>query len=59
MKKYEHSNDFSTCEICGEPVAKLEFDSPLYCEKCIEEMEKLDLTVHKYKKYLELKGTLK
>ncbi len=53
-----HSKDFESCEICKEKVSKLEFDSPLYCEKCITEMEKLDLSPKKYMKYLELKGSL-
>jgi len=36
--------DFRRCQICGAPLGKIEFDSPLYCEKCIEEMEKNDLS---------------
>lgn len=55
-RKYEHSHDFEDCDICGAKVTKLEFDSPLYCDKCIAEMEKLEMTPRKYGKYLELKG---
>ncbi len=58
-KAYKHSSDFSQCGICSSSVAKLEFDSPLYCEACIAEMEKLSLSPKKYRKYRELRETLK
>ncbi|MBI2574291.1 hypothetical protein HYV82_00200 [Candidatus Woesearchaeota archaeon] len=57
-KRYEHSKDFVACEVCDAPVSKLEYDSPLYCDKCIAEMEKRDMSPRKYRKYLELKDTL-
>ncbi|MBI2133194.1 hypothetical protein HYU11_00780 [Candidatus Woesearchaeota archaeon] len=53
-----HSKDYEACEICKGKVSKLEYDSPLYCDKCIKEMEQKDLSPKKYRKYLELKGTL-
>lgn len=57
-KRYEHSKDFATCDICSAQVSKLEYDSPLYCDKCIAEMEKKDMSPKKYIKYLELKESL-
>ena len=50
--------DFETCEICGAELGAVSDDSPLYCVKCIEEMEKLSLSPEKYKKYRELQETL-
>ena len=50
---------FKTCEICGEERGKIDYDSPLYCDKCIAEMEKLSLGPERYKEYRELKDTLK
>ncbi len=58
MKQYNHAKDFENCDICSSKVAVLEYDSPLFCEKCISEMEKMDLSPKKYRKYLELKGIL-
>jgi hypothetical protein len=49
---------FDKCEICGASIFS-EGDSPLYCPSCIAQMEKLDMSPKKYKKYIELKDTLK
>ncbi|MBI3034658.1 hypothetical protein HYY72_05870 [Candidatus Woesearchaeota archaeon] len=57
-KIYDHSSDFAECDICGCNVSRLDFDSPLYCDKCIEEMERLEMSPKKYMKYLELRGSL-
>lgn len=35
---------FMRCQICGERLEKVEFDSPIYCDKCIEHMEKEGVT---------------
>ncbi len=52
------ASSFEKCEICG---SKIEFspDSPLYCKKCIAEMEKRSLSPEQYKEYRELRETLK
>lgn len=40
---------FSKCEICGSPLQKVEFDSPLYCDRCIADMERKDLSPEQLK----------
>ncbi len=50
---------YRKCEICGSDLGKAGFDAPLYCSKCISEMEKLSLSPKKFIKYRELKETLK
>jgi len=49
---------YKKCEICSADMGKVEFDSPLYCKKCIAEMEKMSMSPAKYIKYRELKDTL-
>ncbi len=49
---------FKNCEICGADLGEVKMDSPLYCKKCISQMEKLTMTPGKYKKYRELNETL-
>jgi hypothetical protein len=49
---------FDKCDICGASIPS-EGDSPIYCQKCIADMENLNLSPPKYKKYRELKETLK
>lgn len=58
MKEPMKKEDFAKCEICKTPIP-VEFDSPLYCEKCIAEMEKLNLSPERYKKEREIEETLK
>ena len=50
---------YKKCEICGADMGKVDFDSPLYCNKCISDMEKLSMSPKRYIKYRELKQTLK
>lgn len=50
---------FKKCEICGSDMGKVDFDTPLYCSKCISEMEKLNMSPERYKEYNELKRDLK
>ena len=50
--------DFKHCEICKSDLGKISYDSPVYCVKCISEMEKLSMSPKKYKKYRELQETL-
>jgi tRNA(Ile2) C34 agmatinyltransferase TiaS len=49
---------FDKCEICGASIPS-EGDAPLYCKDCIEQMEQLNISPPKYRKYRELKETLK
>jgi len=53
IKKYKK------CEICDADMGKIDYDSPLYCEACIAEMEKRSMTPKQYSKYRELSETLK
>ncbi len=51
---------YKECEICGsQDMGKIDFDTPVYCRKCISEMEKLSMSPKKFIKYRELKETLK
>ncbi|MBS3133452.1 hypothetical protein J4470_05030 [Candidatus Woesearchaeota archaeon] len=51
---------YKKCEICSSTdMGKVDFDSPLYCKNCIEEMETRSMSPKRYKKYLELKESLK
>jgi len=51
--------DFEKCDVCGKEMEKAEYDSPLYCEKCIAEMEKLEVSPSRFKQLRELEETLK
>jgi hypothetical protein len=53
-----NEKDFEKCEICGAQLGAFKPDSPLYCEKCIAEMEKLDMSPEKYKEYRELREAI-
>ena len=53
-----NEKDFEKCEICEGQLSAFKPDSPLYCEKCIAEMEKLGLSPDKYKEYREIKETM-
>ncbi len=50
---------FKKCEICGSDMGKIDFDTPVYCIKCISDMERLSMSPKKFIKYRELKETLK
>jgi len=51
---------YKKCEICSSTdMGKVDFDTPLYCKNCMEEMEKRSLSPEKYKKFRELKESLK
>ena len=50
---------FKKCEICETKLHGFSYDGPLYCSKCISEMEKLSMSPERYEKYRELKETLK
>ena len=47
------------CEICGAGLGKIEYDSPVYCTKCIEDMESRSMTPERYAKFRELRETLR
>ncbi len=49
---------FSLCEVCQAGLGNLRMDTPLYCISCIEEMEKLNMSLKKYRKYREIQETL-
>ena len=49
---------YKKCEICGADLGKIDYDTPLYCTKCMEDMEKRSMSPDRYKKFLELKETL-
>ncbi|MBN2454441.1 hypothetical protein JXB11_02750 [Candidatus Woesearchaeota archaeon] len=53
-----NEKDFEKCEICGADLIGIGPDSPLYCEKCIAEMEKLSMSPEKYKQYREIRETM-
>ena len=50
---------FIKCEICSNPISGVDYDTPLYCKKCISEMEKRNLSPSQYTQFRELKQTLK
>jgi hypothetical protein len=41
--------EFKKCELCGKDLKTLEYDSPLYCDKCMQEMEKKSLSPEQMK----------
>lgn len=49
---------YSRCEICNADLGNVQMDTPLYCTACIEEMEKLNMSPKRYKKYRELSESL-
>ncbi len=49
---------YKKCEICGADMGKVDYDTPLYCSKCISEMEKRSMTPRQYRKFRELNETL-
>lgn len=49
---------FSKCEVCKADLGNVQLDTPLYCIACIEEMEKLNMSPKRYRKYRELRETL-
>ncbi len=49
---------YSRCEICNADLGNVQMDTPFYCTVCIEEMEKLKMSLKRYKKYRELMETL-
>lgn len=53
-----YMTDVTHCEICNTQLDENKPDSPVFCDKCIEEMEKLSLSPEKYKEYKELRETL-
>ena len=53
------NEEVNKCEICNAGLEKVEYDSPVYCGTCIEEMEKRSMTPERYVKFRELKETLK
>ncbi len=40
--------DFEKCQICGTTLGKVQFDSPVYCEKCVAAMFRLNLSPGQY-----------
>ena len=54
----ELEKKFSKCEVCQAGLGSLRMDTPLYCISCIEEMEKLNMSPKRYRRYRELKGDL-
>ena len=55
--KSELEKNFSLCEVCRAGLGNLRMDTPLYCIPCIEEMEKLNMSPKRYRRYRELKET--
>lgn len=49
---------FSRCEACNEGLGNIKMDAPLYCIPCIENMERLNMSPKKYRRYRELRETL-
>lgn len=49
---------FSRCETCNSDLGGVKMYAPLYCVPCIEEMEKLNMSPKKYKRYREISETL-
>ncbi|MBI3037149.1 hypothetical protein HYY73_05385 [Candidatus Woesearchaeota archaeon] len=49
---------FSRCETCNADLGSVRMDAPLYCISCIEEMEKLGMSLKRYKRYRELRESL-
>ncbi len=47
--------DFEKCELCGASLGKIQYDSPLYCDKCIEEMLVKGFTARQYQAVLASK----
>ncbi|MBI2580269.1 hypothetical protein HYV85_00495 [Candidatus Woesearchaeota archaeon] len=50
---------FSRCEACGTDLGSVRMDAPLYCISCIESMERLNMSPKRYRRYRELKETLR
>lgn len=50
---------FRKCEVCGADMGRIDFDTPVYCNSCISEMERLSMSPKKFIRYRELKETLK
>ena len=50
---------YKKCEICGADMGKIDFDTPVYCTSCIDEMENRSMTPEQYKQFRELKETIK
>ena len=40
-----------SCDACGAHLGKVKLHMPVYCIPCIEEMEKLNMSPNRYKKY--------
>lgn len=49
---------YSRCEVCKADLGNVQMDTPLYCTNCIEEMERLNMSPKRYRKYRELGETL-
>ena len=49
---------FSRCEICSADLGSITMDAPLYCISCIEDMERLNMSPKRYRRYREIKETL-
>ena len=56
--KAELEKKFSRCETCNSDLGSVKMDTPLYCIPCIEEMDKLNMSQKRYRKYRELQETL-
>ena len=50
--KKELREEFGYCEICGRALEDVDYDTPLYCNECIERMESMDIDPESYKEYL-------
>ena len=46
------------CDVCGSELGEVSGHGPVYCIPCIEEMDKLNMSQKRYKKYREVQETL-
>ena len=58
MAAKKSKQDFAKCELCGGDITSVAYDSPVFCDRCISEMESQDLSPRRYRMQKELEETL-